>query len=135
MGTMELTPEGLWIDPGTISPELLLSLPGTTVGGMIECECNECGLPYNPLPVEADYNPPMIGVGYDGESVLDEEPMIDGDQLVPMPPEPMPIESLPSERLDEDVQERIDPLLPPGGELSPPAPPEANLVPTPIESL
>ena len=29
LGTMEITPEGLWIDPGTITPEALLALPGT----------------------------------------------------------------------------------------------------------
>jgi hypothetical protein len=29
LGTMEITPEGLWIDPGAITPENLLALPGT----------------------------------------------------------------------------------------------------------
>jgi hypothetical protein len=49
---MELTPEGLWIDPGAISPESLMALPGTTLEGLIECGCNDCGLRYNPLPTE-----------------------------------------------------------------------------------
>ena len=55
LGTMELTPEGLWIDPGTISPEALLALPGTTAAGMIERGCNDCGLRYNPLPPEPEF--------------------------------------------------------------------------------
>jgi hypothetical protein len=29
LGTMEITPDGLWIDPGPITPEQLLTLPGT----------------------------------------------------------------------------------------------------------
>lgn len=39
LGTMELTPEGLWIDPQEIDADMLLSLPGTevqTVGGFEE---------------------------------------------------------------------------------------------------
>ena len=46
LGTMELTPEGLWIDPGKISPETLLQFPGTTLDGLIDCGCNDCGLRY-----------------------------------------------------------------------------------------
>ena len=52
LGTMELTPEGLWIEPGELSPELLLSLPGTTSSGLIEAQCNDCGFRYDPLPPE-----------------------------------------------------------------------------------
>jgi hypothetical protein len=29
LGTMQITPEGLWIDPGPITPEQLIELPGT----------------------------------------------------------------------------------------------------------
>lgn len=29
LGTMEITPEGMWIDPGPITPERLITLPGT----------------------------------------------------------------------------------------------------------
>ncbi|WP_302119759.1 hypothetical protein [Allorhodopirellula heiligendammensis] len=37
LGTMELTPDGMWIDPGPIDPAALLGLVGTMEGGMIEC--------------------------------------------------------------------------------------------------
>ena len=50
MGTMELTPEGLWIDREEISADQLLALPGTSGGGMLEEACQDCGLRYNPLP-------------------------------------------------------------------------------------
>lgn len=50
MGTMELTPEGLWLDPGKISADELLALPGIAGAGMLENGCNDCGLRYNPLP-------------------------------------------------------------------------------------
>lgn len=55
MGTMELSPDGLWIDPGKITADRLVDLPGTTAYGMIECGCNDCGLKYNPLPPEPKY--------------------------------------------------------------------------------
>lgn len=58
LGTMELTPEGLWIEPGELSPELLLSLPGTTSSGLIEAQCNDCGFRYDPLPPEPVFRVP-----------------------------------------------------------------------------
>lgn len=36
LGTMELTPDGMWIDPGPIDPAVLLGLVGTSEAGMIE---------------------------------------------------------------------------------------------------
>ena len=68
LGTMELTPEGLWIDPGELSPETLLALPGTTVDGMIECGCRDCGLSYHALPPEPKFNNPLIQIGYNDPS-------------------------------------------------------------------
>ncbi len=59
MGTMELTPEGLWIDPGEISAGNLLDLPGTTVGGMGRV-CNDCCLPNMPQPQEPDFGNAFI---------------------------------------------------------------------------
>ncbi len=59
LGTMELTPEGLWVDPGEISTDALLGLPGTTDGGMIGGRCNDCCLPNMPLPVEPDFGQQM----------------------------------------------------------------------------
>ncbi|MGB7327500.1 MAG: hypothetical protein WBD31_21670, partial [Rubripirellula sp.] len=55
LGTMEITPEGLWIEPGELSPEYLLTLPGTTSGGLIDGQCTNCCLPYNPLPPEPSF--------------------------------------------------------------------------------
>ncbi len=95
MGTMELTPEGLWIDPGKISPELLLSLPGTTLEGMIECGCNECGLLYNPLPPEPQFSNPMLQVGHtDGETEM-EMPVMQQSTEEPLEQLPEPESQLP----------------------------------------
>jgi len=59
LGTMELTPEGLWIDPGKLDPEYLLTLSGTTQSGMAGA-CNDCCLPRRPLPPEPVFaKPPM----------------------------------------------------------------------------
>ena len=65
---MELTPEGLWIDPGVISPEALVGLPGTMSDGMIECGCNDCGIRYNPLPPEPIFSDALMGFGGDGSA-------------------------------------------------------------------
>lgn len=72
MGTMELTPEGLWLDPGQISADQLLTLPGTTAGGMLENGCNDCGLKYNPLPDPESHRNPISSS--DGHSVLNSQP-------------------------------------------------------------
>ena len=56
LGTMELTPEGLWIDWGDLSPETLLLLPGTTSEGMIQCHCNDCGVPFRSLPSDPEFD-------------------------------------------------------------------------------
>lgn len=53
MGTMELTPDGQWIDPNEFSTDIMLGLAGTTDGGMVGC--NDCCLPNMRLPVEPDY--------------------------------------------------------------------------------
>jgi hypothetical protein len=69
MGTMELTPEGLWLDPGQISAEELLALPGVSGGGMLEDGCKDCGLRYNPLP-SVDYKPSSSSTS-NGKSVME----------------------------------------------------------------
>jgi hypothetical protein len=99
LGTMELTPEGLWIDPGDISTELLLELPGTTDGGMIG-GCNDCCLPNMPLPVEADYAPqaellPVIQLDEASE-------MLESDQLDDRA-EPLEFDQL------DDAPEQLEP--------------------------
>ena len=64
LGTMELTPEGLWIDPGKISPAELLTLPGTTSEGMINCGCTDCGIKLERLPDEPRFgNSQVIHAG------------------------------------------------------------------------
>ncbi|WP_146578399.1 hypothetical protein [Neorhodopirellula pilleata] len=65
LGTMELTPEGMWIDPGPIDPDSMLRLVGTSQGGMIDCgdfvggdspcQLPGCGMPLKVQPVEAIY--------------------------------------------------------------------------------
>ncbi|WP_242632289.1 hypothetical protein [Rubripirellula amarantea] len=60
LGTMELTPDGLWIDPGKLTSDSLISLVGTTEGGMMQNACNECCLPNRPLPQAPVYFEPMV---------------------------------------------------------------------------
>ncbi len=66
LGTMQLTPDGMWIDPGPINPDAMLQLVGTSQMGLIECRevstptvlpCGPggCGLPPTIQPVEAIY--------------------------------------------------------------------------------
>ena len=55
LGTMQLTPEGLWIDPGELDVDYLLSEPGTTISGMDGRRCNDCCLPRRGLPVEPQF--------------------------------------------------------------------------------
>ena len=43
LGTMELTPEGLWLDPVQFDAELLLTQPGTEI--YPSSGCHQCGLP------------------------------------------------------------------------------------------
>ena len=54
LGTMELTPEGLWIDPGSLT-EAAMYVPGTGTDGMIECGCTRCGLRLHQLPTESSW--------------------------------------------------------------------------------
>ncbi len=94
MGTMELTPDGLWIDPGSISPENLLMLPGTTSDGMIECECNDCGFELNPLPPEPYFGDVLNQVSYDDATL---PPRLDDDSVEQLPtPAPVPQAPVPS---------------------------------------
>jgi len=112
LGTMELTPEGLWIDPGKISPETLLALPGTTALGMIECECNDCGLSYTPLPMAPIFNPPMFnGEINEGESVLRDETIMGSETLMDIDPidsQTLPNNSPPPDHLKDGELEKTD---------------------------
>lgn len=69
LGTMELTADGMWIDPGPLDPDALLGLVGTSEGGLIDCglcrpgfidgenPCTppNCKLPRKAQPTEAIY--------------------------------------------------------------------------------
>jgi hypothetical protein len=60
LGTMELTPEGLWIDPGPLTTESML-LESIGDDGMLDCGCTNCGIRLRPQPVEPSYGlEPMI---------------------------------------------------------------------------
>ncbi|MEO1529295.1 MAG: hypothetical protein AAFX06_28070 [Planctomycetota bacterium] len=45
LGTMEITDDGMWIDPGELDPDYLLSLPGTTYENVPE-GCTDCRVPF-----------------------------------------------------------------------------------------
>lgn len=100
LGTMELTPEGLWIDPGTISPETLLQYPGTTLDGLIDCGCNDCGLRYNPLPREPEFTAPVYKIRNDQPITADGIPIEElptlGEDTEELPTEAMPLQTLDS---------------------------------------
>ncbi|TWU54564.1 hypothetical protein Poly51_32830 [Rubripirellula tenax] len=86
LGTMELTPEGLWIEPGELEPELLLMLPGTTAGGMVDGQCTNCCLPYNPLPPEPsfkDFLQTSAGIPVEANNGLPPEVVIEAGGFVP----------------------------------------------------
>jgi hypothetical protein len=111
LGTMELTPEGLWIDPGKLTPNTLLALPGTTAYGMIECDCSSCGLKYNPLPAEPE---PGSWVPLDNHGIGEEfevlPPLESADQVPENYPTPVPAPV----RVDDSHQEIEElPSLPP----------------------
>ncbi len=70
MGTMELTPDGQWVDPGEFSPELLLRLPGTGAGGL-DNRCNECCLPNIPQPAEPEFANPFMDFSDQSSGTVD----------------------------------------------------------------
>ena len=68
LGTMQLTAEGMWIDPGPISPEILIGLPGTSdAREKFAGQCTNCCLPVKPQPPEPKFAP-MITI--DDEEVI-----------------------------------------------------------------
>ncbi|MEM6363724.1 MAG: hypothetical protein AAF745_04810 [Planctomycetota bacterium] len=51
LGTMQLTPDGMWLDPGPIEPDALLRLVGTSESGLIDCGLSQPQiLPLCPVP-------------------------------------------------------------------------------------
>ncbi|WP_404307190.1 hypothetical protein [Neorhodopirellula lusitana] len=114
LGTMELTPEGLWIDPGPIQPDAMLRLVGTMEGGMIDCgefiggdslcQPKECGITQKLQPVEAIYGTdPFHAAGSihpiaspNLGNTVNEMEMIYEAEAIPQP-QPLPsVDTLPS---------------------------------------
>ena len=105
LGTMELTPEGLWVDPGEISAEELLLQNGTAT--MIDCGCTDCGLKLESLPLEQIYGETYQSVSVQNDGghqhvVPDVQmptndtdspsiPMIELEEAEPAPAEPVPL--------------------------------------------
>lgn len=85
LGTMELTADGLWMDPGELDTDMLLSLPGTSNPNLCGC-CEEgCCIPIRRQPIDANY-----GYAYG--------PMVESEVIlsdVPVAMEIMPMESMP----------------------------------------
>nr|WP_235908635.1 hypothetical protein [Roseiconus nitratireducens] len=114
LGVMELSPEGLWIDPGAITPEYLLTLPGTTAAGLRGGTCTDCGFHYRLPPQEPTFDSMMIC------EPCGAVPYVGGDlELVPgtelMMAEPEMVE--PGTELEIDASEEMngDAVLQPAG--------------------
>ena len=105
---MELTPEGLWIDPGKITPETLLQFPGTTLDGLIDCGCNDCGLRYNPLPREPEFSAPVYKISNDQPITVDGVPINELPRLeqdaANLPIEAMPLQTLQSAEMPLPIE-------------------------------
>ena len=77
MGTMELTPDGTWIDREEITADVLFGLPGVGDGGMIGC--NDCCLPNMRLPAEYDAT---ISIQYSPPTENAEEGLLESDAAI-----------------------------------------------------
>lgn len=75
IGTMELTPEGIWIDDGVIDPDYLLTLPGTTAQALPGGACSDCGIRIRNQP-----QPPEYGAIY-----IQDSQMLEIDQVNYLP--------------------------------------------------
>ena len=60
LGTMELTPDGMWLDQGELDPTYLLSLPGTSIEAFPSGECTKCRIPLKAQPQPPAYGDVMI---------------------------------------------------------------------------
>ena len=98
LGTMELSPEGLWLDPGSLSADMMWTT-GNTTDGMIECGCNNCGLRLEQLPVEPSYRSPA-----DRNEWVGSAEHFPQEAAVPMPL---------TEEMSEPIMD-LPPNLPPG---------------------
>ena len=107
LGTMELTPEGLWLDPGQISTDQLLSLTGTTTEGMLDCGCTNCGIKLRkvlPEPRFGEHGLPMHNeVIHDDLMIGQEQSFIQSDSMS-IESSGVPIES----QIDSQIESQID---------------------------
>ncbi|QDV64354.1 hypothetical protein Mal65_35080 [Crateriforma conspicua] len=55
LGVMDLTPDGLWMDPGELDAEYLLTLPGTKNPNLCGCCEDECCIPIRRQPLGPNY--------------------------------------------------------------------------------
>lgn len=86
LGTMQLTPEGLWIDPGPISAEMMVGLPGVNDGNaVIDGQCTQCCLPLKSQPPEPSFAP-MLTID-DEEVIVAPLPPSLGQMIQAQPPE------------------------------------------------
>lgn len=111
LGTMELTPDGLWIEPGELSPELLLALPGTTSAGLIEGQCNDCGFRFDRLPPEPVFRGLVKATaGNDGiETAIADDLAADVPEDVPADvPEEVPTPDGLIDQQDDDGMQMLD---------------------------
>src|SRR6056297_1081734 len=87
LGVMDVTPDGMWIDPGALNADYLLTLPGTTQPNLCGCCEDSCCIPIRRQPLA-----PIYGFSYGNmletqqEVILRDvpvgEPMsLDGDYL------------------------------------------------------
>ncbi|QDT61614.1 hypothetical protein SV7mr_41510 [Stieleria bergensis] len=85
LGTMELTPDNIWLDQ-PIDAEYFLSLPGTTVEAFPAYECNDCN-----LPIRRQGEPIPYGTLSDTEASLHQSPPVI-EAVYEVPESEMPVE-------------------------------------------
>ncbi|MEM9588226.1 MAG: hypothetical protein AAGA03_13170, partial [Planctomycetota bacterium] len=86
LGVMQLTPEGMWIDPGEIKSDIAIGLADSSDVAMIDCGCHSCNLSLKIQATEAIY----------------------GDVLYPQSAEEVPMQMIPSEPEPTAMNQPVD---------------------------
>ncbi|MEL6107082.1 MAG: hypothetical protein AAFU85_13650 [Planctomycetota bacterium] len=89
LGTMEITDDGMWIDPGELDPDYLLSLPGTTYENVPE-DCTNCRVPFRHQAQPPQYNNVLVS-----EPGMIESPAATYETLQPAMEQSVPEEMIP----------------------------------------
>ncbi len=97
LGTMELTPEGLWIDPGKFATNELLALPGTTNDAMIDGDCSDCCIKIKLPPEEPRFNQANEQIINITDLPLNGTP-VDAVPMDSVPIEGLPVDAVPMEQ-------------------------------------